>query len=141
MKMTNMDADILLQTYSKMKQSLANSVAPTIVVFGLQKNIRILQTELKDYLEFKGQLLDKYNITQDAQINNTPEGQSFLQEFTPLAQEIADVELHKINLTFDDMCDLMENCNAMIAGNVDALMYICKDESEVDTDNSKKESE
>lgn len=130
MKITNMQADIILGQLSTIYTSLTknNEPVPCVLSAGLAKNIRKMQGELKEYFEEKQKLLQKYQITSDVQINNTPEGKKFLHEFTPLSQENSGVEFHKIKTTFDELCDVLENYSGNMTGDPFALQYICKDE-------------
>ena len=131
MEMTNMQADMILGQLNTIYTSLTKSAepAPCTVTFGLAKNIRKCQTELKEYFEEKQKLLEKYNITTDAQINSTPEGQKFLAEFSPLSMENSEIEFHKLKMTFDELCDIMENFSGAMIGDPMILQLICKDET------------
>ena len=80
------------------------------------------------FFEEKTKLLQKYEITSDAQINGTENGQKFLAEFTPLSIEDSGVELHKIRMTFDELCDVLENYGGNLSGDIMTLQLICKDE-------------
>ena len=88
MEMTNMQADMILGQLNTIYVSLTknNEPAPCVLTVGLAKNIRKMQGELKEYFEEKQKLLQKYEITSDAQINGTENGQKFLAEFTPLSE-------------------------------------------------------
>lgn len=140
MEMTNMQADMILGQLNTIYASLTKSAepAPCTVTFGLAKNIRKCQTELKEYFEEKQKLLEKYNITTDAQINGTPEGQKFLAEFSPLSMENSEIEFHKLKMTFDELCDVMENFSGVMTGDPMILQLICKDETE---DNESKDED
>lgn len=130
MEATNITAEVLLTTYSSMLNSLKNSESPALLVFGIMRNVTILQNTLKDYFAVKGDLIKKYNITSDEQINSTDEGKAFTEEFLPIANEVVNLELHKLNITFEELCTKMENSNAVITGDVRSLELICKDDSE-----------
>ena len=84
----------------------------------------------KEYFEEKRKLLQKYDITTDAQINSTENGQKFLAEFNPLSMENSGVEFHKMRMTFSEVCDVIENCQGILEGDIMILQLICKDESE-----------
>lgn len=145
MEITNMQADMILGQLNTIYTSLTKSAepAPCTVTFGLAKNIRKCQTELKEYFEEKQKLLEKYDITTDAQINGSPEGQKFLAEFSPLSMENSEIEFHKLKMTFDELCDVMENYSGAMVGDPLVLQLICKDEkAESDSKNEKtKEGE
>ena len=91
MEITNMQADMLLTQLSTIYASLTKNSepAPCVLTVGLAKNIRKMQGELKEYFEEKTKLLQKYEITSDAQISDqqNENGQRFLAEFTPLSIE------------------------------------------------------
>ena len=89
-----------------------------------------MQGELKEYFEEKQKLLQKYEITSDAQISDqqNENGQRFLAEFTPLSVENSGVELHKIRMTFDELCDVLESYSGSISGDIMTLQLICKNE-------------
>ena len=74
--------------------------------------------------------MQKYDITTDAQINGTENGQKFLAEFNPLSIETSEIEFHKLRMTFDELCDVMENYSGAMIGDPMILQLICKDESE-----------
>lgn len=80
----------------------------------------------------KTKLLQKYEITSDAQISDSQNenGQRFLAEFNPLCVEDSGVELHKIRMTFDELCDVLENYSGSISGDIMTLQLICKDEDQ-----------
>lgn len=143
MQITNMQADMILGQLNTIYTSLTKNSEPIPCALsaGLAKNIRKIQEELKEYFEEKQKLLQKYKITSDAQINGTENGQKFLSEFTPLSMENSGVEFHRMKMTFDELCDVFENYHGSIVGDIMVLQFICKDENEVDTDDSKKESE
>lgn len=139
MEITNMQADIILGQLNTIYASLAqNGVpAPCTLMFGLAKNIRRAQTELKEYFEEKDKLRQKYGITEGDQLN-TENGQRFLVEFNALGVENSEVEFHKLKMTFDELCDTMENYSGAVVGDLMALQFICKDESK---DEETKEGE
>lgn len=132
MEITNIQADMILGQLNTMYASLTKNSdpAPCTLTFGLAKNIRKAQTELKEYFEEKQKLLQKYEITSDAQINGTENGQKFLAEFSPLSMENSEIEFHKLKMTFDELCDVMENYPGSMVGDVMTLQLICKDEEE-----------
>ena len=132
MEITNIQADMILGQLNTMYSSLTKNSepAPCTLTFGLAKNIRKVQTELKEYFEEKQKLLQKYEITSDVQINNTENGQKFLAEFSPLSMENSEIEFHKLKMTFDELCDVMENYPGSMIGDVMTLQLICKDEEE-----------
>lgn len=134
MKVTNIIAENLLTTYNSMLNSLKNSESPALVVFGIMKNVTILQNALKDYFAIKGDLIKEHNITSDEQINSTDEGKAFMADFLPVANEAVNIELHKLNLTFEELCTKMENSNAIITGDVRSLELICKDTDKTSED-------
>lgn len=133
MELTNLLAENILTSYNVMMDSLSKGEAPTLIVFGLMRNINILKSELEAYLTMKKKLIEKHNITSDEQINTTPEGQAFVEELTPIASEKIKIEFHKLNLTFEQLCEKMETCNAMIAGDVRMLSLICSDKTTITT--------
>lgn len=132
MEITNMQADMLLTQLSTIYTSLTKNSepAPCVLTVGLAKNIRKMQGELKEYFEEKQKLLQKYEITSDAQISDqqNENGQRFLAEFTPLSVENSGVELHKIRMTFDELCDVLESYSGSISGDIMTLQLICKNE-------------
>lgn len=132
MEMTNMQADMILGQLNIIYASLTKNSepAPCVLTVGLAKNIRKMQGELKEYFEEKQKLLQKYEITSDTQINGTENGQKFLAEFTPLSVEDSGVELHKIRMTFDELCDVLENYEGSLSGDIMTLQLICKDEDQ-----------
>lgn len=142
MEMTNMQADMILGQLNTIYASLTKSAepAPCTLTFGLAKTIRKCQTELKEYFEEKQKLLQKYDITTDAQISGTENGQKFLAEFNPLSMETSEIEFHKLRMTFDELCDVMENYSSAMIGDPMILQLICKDESE-NEDEDQKEGE
>ena len=87
MEMTNMQADMILGQLNTIYAFLMKNseLVPCTLSAGLAKNIRKIQGELKEYFEEKHKLLQKYDITTDAQINGTENGQKFLAEFNPLS--------------------------------------------------------
>lgn len=134
MEMTNMQADMILTQLSTIYASLTKNSEPVpcVLTVGLAKNIRKMQGELKEYFEEKTKLLQKYEITSDAQISDSQNenGQRFLAEFNPLCVEDSGVELHKIRMTFDELCDVLENYSGSISGDIMTLQLICKDEDQ-----------
>lgn len=132
MEFTNMQADMLLTQLSTIYTSLTKNSepAPCVLTVGLAKNIRKMQGELKEYFEEKQKLLQKYEITSDAQISDqqNENGQRFLAEFTPLSVENSGVALHKIRMTFDELCDVLESYSGSISGDIMTLQLICKNE-------------
>ena len=133
MEITNIQAEMLLGQLNTIYQSLTknNTPIPCVLSVGLAKNIRKCQTELKEYFEEKQKLLQKYEITTDSQINNTENGQKFLAEFSPLGMENSGIELHKMKITFDELCDMLENYSGSMVGDIMTLQLICKDEEEI----------
>lgn len=131
MQLTNGQADMLFTQLNTIYTSLVQNQkpAPCVVTFGLAKNIRKCQAELKEYYTEKQKLLDKYNIKTNAQLQ-TDNGKKFLEEFNPLSEEICDVELHKLKMTFDELCDAMEIYTGTMIGDPMALQFICKDDEE-----------
>ena len=107
--MTNMQADMILGQLN------------TIYAF-LMKNSELVPCTLSAGLA--------KNITTDAQINSTENGQKFLAEFNPLSMENSGVEFHKMRMTFSEVCDVIENCQGILEGDIMILQLICKDESE-----------
>lgn len=132
MEMTNMQADMILGQLNTIYAFLMKNseLVPCTLSAGLAKNIRKIQEELKEYFEEKHKLLQKYDITTDAQINGTENGQKFLAEFNPLSMENSGVEFHKMRMTFNEVCDVIENCQGILEGDIMILQLICKDESE-----------
>ena len=63
-------------------------------------------------------------------MNSTENGQKFLAEFNPLSMENSGVEFHKMRMTFSEVCDVIENCQGILEGDIMILQLICKDESE-----------
>ena len=112
MEMTNMQADMILGQLNIIYASLTKNSepAPCVLTVGLAKNIRKMQGELKEYFEEKQKL--------------------FLAEFTPLSVEDSGVELHKIRMTFDELCDVLENYEGSLSGDIMTLQLICKDEDQ-----------
>lgn len=130
MEFTNFQAESLLTQLITIYGSLTknNTPIPCVLSVGLAKNIRKCQTELKEYFEEKQKLLQKYEITTDAQVSETENGKRFLEEFSPLSVENSGVELHKMKITFDELCDMLENYSGNVAGDITTLQFICKDE-------------
>lgn len=132
MEITNLQAEMILNQLNTIYGSLTknNEPIPCTLSVGLAKNIRKCQTELKEYYEEKQKLLQKYEITTDAQVNNTENGKRFLEEFSPLGMENSGIELHKMKITFDELCDMLENYSGSMVGDIMTLQLICKDEEE-----------
>ena len=120
MEMTNKQAEMILgQLYTIYAFLMKNiELVPCTLSAGLAKNIRKIQGELKEFFEEKHNLLQKYDITTDAQINGTENGQKFLAEFNPLSMENSGVEFHKMRMTFSEVCDVNENCQGILGGDI-----------------------
>ena len=111
MEMTNMQADMILGQLNTIYAFLMKNseLVPCTLSAGLAKNIRKIQEELKEYFEEKRKLL---------------------AEFNPLSMENSGVEFHKMRMTFSEVCDVIENCQGILEGDIMILQLICKDESE-----------
>lgn len=129
MEMTNMQADMMFGELTTIAASMKNG-GSSIIRFGLLRNIRKFENELNEYFEIKRQLLQKYDITTDEQLTTTESGKLFMEEFTPIAEEKVNVDLHVINMTFDELCDSMEAQNVNISGDITLLELFCKKEGE-----------
>lgn len=131
MKFTNGTAYSMLVSFGNMLQTFGQKKVSSVIVFGIMRNLRILNTELNEFNELRQKYLLKYNIDDDHK--NDEDIKDRIEkcelELAPVTQEEIEVNLHRISYDFDQLQENLEKADVLISmQDIFFLQLICKQE-------------